>query len=64
MAHGAHPDSRATFPRADIALARDCEECRGWGTVITTEGHHELCPACQHPTNPPTPPQRPAPPEG
>ena len=44
MHHGAHP---APAPRADIALARGCAECRGWGSVITETGHHELCPACQ-----------------
>jgi len=34
-------------PHADPGLARDCDECRGWGTVITAQGHHELCLACQ-----------------
>ncbi|MEU7384129.1 MULTISPECIES: hypothetical protein [unclassified Streptomyces] len=33
-------------PHADPVRARDCEECRGWGTVINAEGH-QLCPTCQ-----------------
>ncbi|MGP3982936.1 hypothetical protein [Streptomyces sp. KR80] len=49
MAHGAHPDAPTPAPRANIVLARDCHECRGWGTVITVQGRHELCPYCQAP---------------
>ncbi|GAA2644266.1 hypothetical protein GCM10010307_48450 [Streptomyces vastus] len=63
MAHTARPDSRSPAP----ALARDCERCNGWGTVITPQARHELCAACQHPTQlPPSaaPPQRPALSEG
>jgi hypothetical protein len=36
-----------SVPQADPVLARDCDVCRGWGTVITTQGHHEVCPQCQ-----------------
>lgn len=46
MHHGAHP-APAPAPRADVALARGCTECRGWGSVITDSGRHELCSACQ-----------------
>jgi hypothetical protein len=46
MVHGAGPTPDPA-PHADPGLARDCDECRGWGTVITTQGHHELCPVCQ-----------------
>ncbi|MYX33398.1 MULTISPECIES: hypothetical protein [unclassified Streptomyces] len=34
-------------PRADVELARECRPCLGWGTVVTDEGRHELCPDCQ-----------------
>ncbi|GHF84501.1 hypothetical protein GCM10018787_36620 [Streptomyces thermodiastaticus] len=34
---------RPASPRPDLALARDCEHCRGWGTVITRDGDHLLC---------------------
>ncbi|MER6571328.1 hypothetical protein ABT288_35380 [Streptomyces sp. NPDC001093] len=46
MAPGAH---RSTLlpPRPDLNLARDCEVCLGWGTVVTREGDHELCHMCQ-----------------
>lgn len=44
MTTGAHPNAPA--PRANIALARDCNECRGWGSVVN-DGRHELCPVCQ-----------------
>lgn len=47
MTHGAHP--HAPTVRANIDRARGCEECRSWGTVITPEGRHELCPRCQRP---------------
>ncbi|MET8454259.1 hypothetical protein [Streptomyces sp. NPDC005209] len=36
--------------RANAALAADCEVCNGWGSVITFQGRHELCQACQSPT--------------
>ncbi|MEU0335638.1 hypothetical protein [Streptomyces sp. NPDC006193] len=45
MAHGAH--RHLMPPRPDLALARDCEQCLGWGTVVTRDGDHELCRACQ-----------------
>jgi hypothetical protein len=47
MPTGAHPNAPA--PRASIALARDCDECRGWGSVVN-DGRHELCPVCQTPS--------------
>jgi hypothetical protein len=34
-------------PHADPVRARGCDVCRGWGSVITDQGHHELCPQCQ-----------------
>ncbi len=34
-------------PRADVDLARECGACLGWGTVVTDQGRHELCPDCQ-----------------
>ncbi|MFE2099471.1 MULTISPECIES: hypothetical protein [unclassified Streptomyces] len=37
-------------PHANAALAADCEVCNGWGSVITSQGRHELCQACQSPT--------------
>lgn len=46
MAHGAHR-SPLLPPRPDPALARDCDQCLGWGTVVTRDGKHELCQACQ-----------------
>ncbi|WP_369243619.1 hypothetical protein [Streptomyces sp. R41] len=46
MAHGADP-APSTVPRADLAWAAGCEVCRGWGTVVTDDWRHELCPACQ-----------------
>jgi hypothetical protein len=56
MAHTARAGSRGPAPRPDLALAPDCPECYGWGTVVTPENRHELCPACQHPTIAPSPP--------
>ena len=47
MVHAPEPPATAPAPHADPGLARDCDECRGWGTVVTDEGRHELCPACQ-----------------
>jgi hypothetical protein len=46
MAYGAH---HSTFlpPHPNLRLARDCEHCLGWGTVVTHDGRHELCPTCQ-----------------
>lgn len=54
MAHGAshHAPPSHPGPRADTARARDCSECNGWGTVVTEEGRHELCAACQAPAGP------------
>ncbi|MGV9253672.1 hypothetical protein [Streptomyces sp. NPDC003697] len=46
MAHGAR-HSPTPPPHADLGPARDCEQCLGWGTVITHDGHHELCSTCQ-----------------
>ncbi|WP_208902671.1 hypothetical protein [Streptomyces incarnatus] len=45
MAHGAHRTLMP--PRPDLDLARDCEVCLGWGTVVTRDGDHELCHMCQ-----------------
>jgi hypothetical protein len=47
MTTGAHPNAPA--PRANIPLARDCDECRGWGSVVN-DGCYELCPVCQTPS--------------
>ncbi|MEU3616350.1 hypothetical protein ABZ725_29115 [Streptomyces sp. NPDC006872] len=49
MADGA----RTPAPRPDLALAHDCDRCLGWGTVVTPDGHHQLCLTCQHPAQPP-----------
>jgi hypothetical protein len=46
MTHGAEGAPRPA-PRANLVSARGCEVCRGWGTVITSEGLHEPCAACQ-----------------
>ena len=46
MAHEAAP-AHEPAPRANPALARDCEVCHGWGTVVTAQGLHELCRNCQ-----------------
>lgn len=46
MIHGM-ADAPDPAPRANPALAVDCDICGGWGTVITYRGSHELCPACQ-----------------
>lgn len=43
---GATPAPDPT-PRANAALAADCDHCNGWGSVITRQGRHELCPVCQ-----------------
>ncbi|AYN43014.1 hypothetical protein D9753_33655 [Streptomyces dangxiongensis] len=34
-------------PHPDVTRARDCEQCLGWGTLVTRDGDHELCHACQ-----------------
>ena len=51
MAQGAHHDPHPPFPHPEVARARDCEECRGWGTVVAPDpdGRLLLCPACQRP---------------
>lgn len=49
MTHGTMAAPEAN-PRANAALAADCEVCNGWGTLITSQGRHELCQACQSPT--------------
>ncbi|GAA3810128.1 hypothetical protein [Streptomyces chiangmaiensis] len=46
MIHGATP-APDPAPRADTALAVDCAMCNGWGSVVTSQGQHELCPSCQ-----------------
>ncbi|MET9072559.1 hypothetical protein ABZX95_10300 [Streptomyces sp. NPDC004232] len=46
MVYGAHR-SPLLPPRPDLGLARDCEVCLGWGTVVSRDGEHELCHACQ-----------------
>ncbi|MFS4095126.1 hypothetical protein [Streptomyces sp. AF1A] len=46
MAHGAHR-SPLLPPQADLERARDCEQCLGWGTVVTRDGDHQLCQTCQ-----------------
>ncbi|MFE9452113.1 hypothetical protein [Streptomyces sp. NPDC006739] len=46
MAYGAH-HSPLLPPRPDLGRARDCEQCLGWGTVVTRDGEHELCHTCQ-----------------
>lgn len=46
MPRGADPAAEPA-PRADPILARGCDACFEWGTVITDKGLHELCPACQ-----------------
>lgn len=38
-------------PRPRLEQARECDTCRGWGTVVTAEGRHELCPDCQREPN-------------
>ncbi|GGW15914.1 hypothetical protein [Streptomyces capoamus] len=46
MAYASHR-SPLRPPRPDLTLARDCEQCLGWGTVVTRDGDHELCHVCQ-----------------
>ncbi|MET7381169.1 hypothetical protein ABZT08_20500 [Streptomyces sp. NPDC005526] len=63
MAYGAH-HSPTPPPHPDLSLARDCQRCLGWGTVINRDGHHELCGTCQPDTDeedPPLDPRAPLP---
>lgn len=46
MAHGAS-HSPTPPPHPDLNLARTCEHCLGWGTVVTRDGEHILCDRCQ-----------------
>ncbi|MEU5539575.1 hypothetical protein [Streptomyces sp. NPDC020362] len=45
MAYGAHHPP--ALPHPDLRLARNCEHCLGWGTIVTRDGDHELCCTCQ-----------------
>lgn len=47
MAYRATVAAPASNPRADAALAAGCDTCNGWGSVITSQGRHELCLTCQ-----------------
>ncbi|MFE0516348.1 hypothetical protein [Streptomyces sp. NPDC058964] len=49
MIYGAHPHAPA-HP-VNIVLARGCDNCRGWGSVVD-DGRFELCPECQSPARP------------
>ncbi|MFJ5215715.1 hypothetical protein ACIP98_13435 [Streptomyces sp. NPDC088354] len=53
-------DGASPAPHADPALARDCTYCRGWGTIITDLGRHELCPHCQPVGEQPAPAPQPS----
>ncbi|GAA1013091.1 hypothetical protein STXM2123_1405 [Streptomyces sp. F-3] len=46
MAHG-DSSSPTPPPHPDLDLARTCDHCLGWGTVVTRDGEHDLCEACQ-----------------
>ena len=46
MAHEANTTPEPA-PHADLAMARDCDVCYGWGTVVTEQGCHVLCLTCQ-----------------
>ncbi|MGW3209942.1 hypothetical protein [Streptomyces sp. NPDC001135] len=46
MAYGSHRTPLLP-PHPDLTLARDCEQCLGWGTVVTRDGDHQLCRVCQ-----------------
>ena len=46
MPYGA-PDHPVLLPHPDLGLARGCEHCLGWGTVVTRDGEHALCHICQ-----------------
>ncbi|MFM9707863.1 hypothetical protein [Streptomyces galilaeus] len=50
MAHAIPPLPPAPALRPDLSLAQDCRHCHEWGTVVTPDGHHALCPACQDST--------------
>lgn len=52
MIHGAHPNAPVTAHHVNIARARDCDNCRGWGSVVNN-GRFELCPVCQIPAQAP-----------
>jgi len=41
MAPGAIP-APDPIPRANAALAADCDNCNGWGSLITHHGRHDL----------------------
>lgn len=55
MIAGSGKSASRPVPQADPVLARGCDACLGWGTVITAQGHHELCPQCQTGTDTKTP---------
>lgn len=46
MASGTHR-TQLLPPRPDTTLARHCDQCLGWGTVVSRDGDHELCYTCQ-----------------
>jgi hypothetical protein len=50
MTHGAHPNAPVPA-HVNITLARKCDNCRGWGSVVN-QGRFELCPVCQNPAQP------------
>ncbi|MFD6174806.1 hypothetical protein [Streptomyces coeruleorubidus] len=50
MAHETPTIPPTPTPHPNLSLAQDCNPCHEWGTVVT-DGRHELCPACQRPTN-------------
>jgi hypothetical protein len=52
MIHGAHPNAPVSTRHVNIARARDCDNCRGWGSVVK-QGQFELCPVCQSPARTP-----------
>ncbi|WP_202426131.1 hypothetical protein [Streptomyces sp. HUCO-GS316] len=51
MTHGAHPNAPTPVPHVNLARARNCEHCRGWGSVVNS-GRFELCPVCQDSAQP------------
>lgn len=46
MTHGAPTHTLTIAPRVNIAQARNCPECNGWGTVVR-DGYDRLCSHCQ-----------------